>query len=90
MQADQDNITRRLKIVRGQVDGLLKMVEEDRYCVDISNQVLAIISALKSINVDILTAHLSHCVTQSLESQDPKDIEEKMREMEGLIKKISK
>ncbi|NCC80576.1 MAG: transcriptional regulator, partial [Clostridia bacterium] len=41
MQADKDRITKLLKTARGQMDGLLKMVEEDRYCVDISNQIMA-------------------------------------------------
>ena len=50
MKADRDKITRLLKTARGQMDGILKMVEEDRYCVDISNQLLATESILRKAN----------------------------------------
>ena len=90
MHADTDNITRRLKIARGQIDGILKMVEEDRYCIDISNQLMAVVSALKVINRDVLSAHLNHCVTTSLESQDEAQISEKMEEIKQVINTLSK
>lgn len=90
MQANHKNITRRLNIARGQIDGILKMVEEDRYCIDISNQLMAVISALKGINRDILSSHLSHCVVASMESQDEEEISEKMEEIDTVIKKLSK
>ena len=47
MKADHDQITRLLKTARGQIDGILKMVEEDRYCLDVSNQLMATQSILK-------------------------------------------
>ena len=50
MKADRDKITRLLKTARGQMDGILKMVEEDRYCVDISNQLLATESIMRKAN----------------------------------------
>ena len=50
MQADHEAIKRRLKTARGQIDGLIKMVEEDRYCLDISNQLLATQALLKRAN----------------------------------------
>lgn len=58
MKADKEVQLRKLKTVRGQIDGLIKMVEEDRYCLDVSNQLMASISILKNINKDVLTAHL--------------------------------
>lgn len=48
MQADKDTILRLLRTARGQIDGIMKMVEEDRYCMDISNQLLATQSVLKN------------------------------------------
>lgn len=90
MHADTGNITRRLKIARGQIDGILKMVEEDRYCIDIANQLMAVVSALKGINRDVLSAHLNHCVTSSLESHDEEQIRAKMDEIKQVINTLSK
>lgn len=86
MKADKESVTRKLKIVRGQIDGLLKMVEDDRYCMDISNQLLASQSLLKSINREIIQAHLKSCVREALDSQD-KDA--KLEEIVCLIEKMT-
>ncbi|MDL2220900.1 metal-sensing transcriptional repressor [Eubacteriales bacterium OttesenSCG-928-N14] len=67
MKADEARIERMLKTARGQIDGILKMVEEDRYCVDISNQILATQSILNKVNHDLLRAHLDHCVRDAFE-----------------------
>lgn len=74
-----------LKTAKGQIDGIIKMYEEGRYCFDISNQILATIAILKSVNTSILTSHLSKCVT-SENINDTKKIEEVV----GIIKKLSK
>ena len=58
MKADKTHITRSIKIARGQLDGILRMIEEDRYCVDISNQLLATQALLKRVNQEILRAHI--------------------------------
>ena len=58
MKADHKKVTRQIKIARGQLDGILKMIEEDRYCVDISNQILATSAVLKRANQEILQAHI--------------------------------
>mgnify|MGYP003265908011 CR=1 FL=1 len=54
MRADRDSVRRKLKIARGQLDGILQMIDDDRYCVDISNQLLATQSLLKSANQQIM------------------------------------
>ena len=74
MKADHAQITRLLKTARGQIDGILKMVEEDRYCLDISNQILATQSLLKSANREIMRAHIEGCVREALQTDhvDPK------------------
>ena len=62
MQADKTKINRLLKTARGQLDGILRMVEEDRYCLDISQQLMATEAILNKANKEILTAHLKSCV----------------------------
>ena len=74
MKAPLDPTLRRLRIARGQLEGIIKMVEDDRYCIDISTQLMAVTNALKNVNRDVLSAHLQHCVAESVESQDPAEI----------------
>ena len=66
MKADQTKVVRLLKTARGQLDGILNMIEEDRYCMDISNQLLATQAILNKVNKEILHAHLEHCVKESM------------------------
>lgn len=90
MKADKNKTIRKLKTVSGQIDGLIKMIEDDRYCIDISNQVMASISILKNINKDILRGHLEHCVYDSLKQENEEDIKEKIEEIEKIIDKLNK
>ncbi len=85
MKADQKNVTTLLKTARGQLDGILKMVEENRYCIDISNQLLATQSILKRVNREILHAHIGHCVKDAVENGDA---EQKLREVMQIIDKL--
>ncbi|MCI5504090.1 MAG: metal-sensing transcriptional repressor [Anaerobutyricum sp.] len=87
MQADKQKVTRLLKTARGQMDGILKMVEEDRYCIDISQQLMATEAILNKVNKEILTAHLKNCVSHA-ESQEEK--EEKIDELVSMLGKILK
>lgn len=89
MQADQKEITRLLKTARGQIDGLLRMVEEDRYCMDVSNQLLATRALLATINKRILLAHLDGCVRHAFLSDDHADAEQKLEEIKSLLNKMS-
>lgn len=68
MQAHKGDISHKLKIARGQLDGILQMVKEDRYCVDISNQILATQALLRSANQQILQAHIRTCVREALQT----------------------
>ena len=90
MKADNQKTIRKLKTVGGQIDGLIKMIEEDRYCIDISNQVMASISILKNINKDVLRGHLEHCVYDSLKQKNEKEIKAKIDEIEKIIDKLNK
>ena len=87
MQADKQKVTRLLKTARGQMDGILKMMEEDRYCIDISQQLMATEAILNKVNKEILTAHLKNCVSHA-ESQEEK--EEKIDELVSMLGKILK
>lgn len=87
MKADKVKITRLLKTARGQLDGLLKMVEEDRYCIDISNQIMATEAILRKANKEIIHAHLGTCVKEAFEQGNEN---EKIEEIMSVMDKLSK
>ncbi|MBP2033603.1 DNA-binding FrmR family transcriptional regulator [Clostridium algifaecis] len=87
MRADKKKVTRLLKTARGQLDGLLKMVDDDRYCIDISNQLMATMAILRNVNKEVLHAHLNGCVEEAFEKGDQhKKISEIMEIMDKLAK----
>lgn len=90
MKADRELTLKKLKTVRGQIEGLIKMVEDDRYCIDISNQLMASIGILKNINKDVLDAHLKHCVTEAFNSSDQLDKKQKINEIINIIDKLAR
>lgn len=90
MHADKAKTIRKLKTVSGQIDGLVKMVENDRYCIDISNQIMASISILKNVNKDVLHAHLQHCVYDAIRTNEEENAKEKIKEIESIIEKLNK
>ena len=85
MKADHAQVNRLLKTARGQIDGIIKMVEEDRYCMDISQQVTAAYAMLRRANREILTAHLKHCVENA---KDDKERADKIDELVAALGKI--
>lgn len=87
MKADKVNINRLLKTAAGQIEGISKMVEEDRYCIDISNQILAVQSILRKANKEVIKAHMEMCVKEAFQTGNE---EEKIQEVISLIDKISK
>ncbi|MCU0105065.1 metal-sensing transcriptional repressor [Acholeplasma vituli] len=74
-----------LKNAKGQLEASLKMLEDGRYCMDISNQLMATISLIKRANKQILSEHLNHCVVESIQSNDA---EAKIKEIESLIERM--
>lgn len=86
MTEERKKALKNLKTVRGQIDGIIKMIEEDRYCVDISNQIMASYALLKRSNLDILEGHLHHCVTESFENNN--DSDKKIEEVISLLKRM--
>ena len=89
MRANKEKATRLLKTARGQLDGLLKMVEEDRYCIDISNQLLATQAILHKLNKEILNQHLKGCVTEAMGNENEEGAK-KIDEIILIIDKLSK
>ncbi len=87
MKADKTKVSNLLKTARGQLDGILKMIEEDRYCMDIVNQLLATESILKKANREILKAHMEGCVKDALTDGSEG---EKINEIIAIIDKMSK
>lgn len=87
MTKERDLALQNLKTARGQIDGIIHMIEDDRYCIDISNQILASSALLKKANLHILTGHLNSCVKNALAGEDS---DEKIKEIETLLAKIMK
>lgn len=82
MMADAKKIQRLLRTARGQLDGILKMVEEDRYCMDIVHQIMAAQSILSSASKEILRAHMASCVKEAMAQGKE---EEKIDELVALL-----
>jgi len=87
MKADHKMVLTALKTARGQIEGIMRMVDEDRYCVDISHQLLSTIAILKNTNNKVLHAHLTSCVRESLENNE--DIDQKIHEVLSIVDKIT-
>ena len=85
MLKERQDALRAIKIARGQIDGVNKMIEEDRYCIDIANQLLAIQSLLKKAELDILQGHIKNCIHTACLANNPK---EKIAELNELMAKI--
>ncbi len=80
----------RLKRIEGQVGGLLRMVEDDRYCVDILTQINAARSALHKVEEQILRDHVSHCVAGAFTSGDPIEQWHKVEELVETIGRMTR
>lgn len=79
-------ILKRINYIQGHLEGVKKMIDNDRYCIDIINQSKGITSALKKVNKMILANHLNCCIVSAIERKDEKDQKEKIEELlETLI-----
>ena len=89
MNESKKKASNKLKTARGQIDGIIRMIEDDRYCVDISTQILSVISLLRKANIDVLDDHIRHCVSEAiLESEDKG--QEKIAEIINILDKYIK
>jgi DNA-binding FrmR family transcriptional regulator len=80
----------RLKRIEGQVRGVARMVEEDRYCIDILNQIQAVKAALKRVEAEVLKGHAAHCVANAINSGNAKDQTQKFAELVELFSRYGK
>ena len=79
------SVGKRLGRIEGQVRGLSKMVEEDRYCIDIVTQISAVRAALRRVEEEVLKDHVAHCVEHAIASGDKADQREKIAELMEVI-----
>jgi DNA-binding FrmR family transcriptional regulator len=84
---NKDEYLRRLRRIEGQVRGLQRMVEQDKYCIDILTQVSAATSALESVALGLLEEHLGHCVAQAI-AEGGETAQEKIREASDAVARL--
>lgn len=82
-----DETLNRLSRIAGQVQGVRKMVEEKKYCIDIITQIQAVRSALRSVEMQILKKHMHHCVSDAFTSGSQEEADTKMDELLNVMKK---
>lgn len=85
MNNEQKKALQSLKTAKGQIEGTIKMIEDGRYCVDVSNQIIAAQALLKKANLLILRQHMNHCVIEAFEHGKGS---EKIDEIMDLLSKI--
>lgn len=82
---NHSEVLSRLSRVQGQVNGIEKMIHDQRYCVDILVQLRAAMAALRAIEAEVFQSHLKHCVQSAVLSRDPKRAQEKIDELTELL-----
>jgi DNA-binding FrmR family transcriptional regulator len=87
---ERDALIKRLHRIEGQVRGIERMVEEDRYCIDILTQISAVTTALESLAFKILDDHVNHCVRGALASGDPEEAQRKSQELLDAVHRFSR
>ncbi|NKF08469.1 metal-sensing transcriptional repressor [Clostridium gasigenes] len=87
MNEEQRKALQSLKTCRGQIEGIIKMIEDGRYCVDISNQIIAAQALLKKANLLIIKQHIDHCVKDAVKLDNG---DEKIDEIIDILSKIMK
>ena len=87
---DKDALKRRLHRIEGQVRGLERMVDEDRYCIDILTQVAAVRTALESLGLQLLGDHVTHCVHDALTAGDEQTATKKSEELLAAVERFAK
>ncbi len=86
----REQLLKRLARIEGQVRGIAKMIEDDRYCIDVLTQLGAVDTALEAVALKVLEEHVSHCVAGALASGDPALAAEKTAELVGAVQRFAK
>lgn len=87
MKADKATVIQLLKTARGQIDGIIRMAEEDRYCVDISHQLMAAEAMIKKVNAEVLKSHIKNCVKNA---ETDLEKEKRIDELIEILMRIAK
>jgi CsoR family transcriptional regulator, copper-sensing transcriptional repressor len=85
MSEERKKAVQSLKTAKGQIEGIIKMIEDDRYCIDVANQLLAVQSLIKKADLMILQGHLRHCVKEACLNNNP---DEKIEELNKVLEKL--
>lgn len=89
-QEEKKQAVTRLKRIEGQIRGLQKMVEEERYCIDILTQTASVVSALRGVEDLVMNQHLNTCVADAMKSEDPEAKRQKIDEVMTVLSKFRK
>lgn len=84
----KENYAKRLRRIEGQVRGIGKMIEDDKYCIDVLTQVNAVSAALKGVAVGLLDEHVRHCVREATEAGDHQTADEMVTEATKAIERL--
>lgn len=87
---ENDNTIRRLKTIEGHLRGIIRMVEEDAYCIDVIRQIQAVESALNKVSTRILENHLHSCVITAVQGNDRKERERVLKEITEVFEMSTK
>ena len=89
-QTSKTSTLKRLGRIEGQVRGLARMVEDDRYCIDIVTQISAVRAALRRVEEEILREHVAHCVEHAIRSGDKDDQRQKVAEIMDVLSRAQR
>jgi DNA-binding FrmR family transcriptional regulator len=84
------DVLNRLKTARGHLDGIVTMLEQDAYCIDVINQLQAVQAALSKVSVIVLDEHMHVCVTDAIRNNDPAERERVLGEIRDVFEKRSR
>lgn len=87
-RTDKPRLLNRLNRIEGQVRGIARMVEQDRYCVDILTQLHAVRAAVRRVETELLKTHLEHCVADAMTSGDAVERDRKTAELIELMERL--
>jgi DNA-binding FrmR family transcriptional regulator len=87
---DKDALVKRLHRIEGQVRGVEKMIEEERYCIDVLTQIAAISTALESVSIRVLEDHVRHCVADALAAGDAEVAQQKSEDLLAAVERFSR
>lgn len=87
---NKPKLLNRLSRIEGQVRGIARMVEEDRYCIDVLTQLQAVRAAVNRVETEMLKDHLTHCIEHAIVSGDADDQRQKANEIIQLLERVSR